>query len=218
MKNRVPTLLFFFSLIIVSALFLIISSTWRAASQTRDRRVNSNNSATPNNDNSGSRPPGSAEVVKVDVDLITVDALVLQKETARIVGGLKKEDFILYEDGIKQEISHFGQDSLPLSVLLLIDRGGCLDPFTETVRRAALEAVVRLKPVDEVAVMSYHDSTQLLQGFTRDRALINEALNRLPPHDEEADHCLNRLFYDAADYMVKAGNPVGRRVIVVITG
>jgi len=134
------------------------------------------------------------------------------------VGGLKKEDFILYEDGAKQTISHFSQDSLPLSVLLLIDRGGCLDPFGEQVHRAASDAIARLKPADEVAVMTYHDTTRLLQGFTRDRALIEDALNQVPSHDEQADHCLNKLFAAAADYMVKAGNPVGRRVVIAITG
>src|SRR5215475_5191545 len=45
----------------------------------------------------------SAEVIEVDVDLVKIDALVLQKNTARIVGGLQKEDFLLYEDGIKQD-------------------------------------------------------------------------------------------------------------------
>jgi VWFA-related protein len=149
---------------------------------------------------------------------VTLDALVLQKNTARMVGGLRKEDFLLYEDGVKQDITHFSQDSLPLSVLLLIDRGGCLDPFSEKVHRAAVDAVARLKPADEVAVMTYHDSTRLLQGFTRDRALIAEALDRISGHDEEADHCLNKLFADAADYMIRAGNPVGRRVIIMITG
>jgi Ca-activated chloride channel family protein len=134
------------------------------------------------------------------------------------VGGLKKEDFVLLEDGTKQEITHFSQDSLPLSVLLLIDRGGCLDPFNAQVHRAASDAISRLKPVDEVAVMTYHDTTRLLQGFTRDRSLIEDALNRIPVHDEMADHCLNTLFFDAADYMVKASNPVGRRVVIAITG
>jgi VWFA-related protein len=162
--------------------------------------------------------PATAEVVKVDVDLVTIDALVLQKNTARIVGGLKKEDFLLYEDGTKQEITHFGQDSLPLSVLLLIDRGGCLDPFNAQVHRAASDAISRLKPADEVAVMTYHDTTRLLQGFTRDRSLIEDALNRIPLHDEQADHCLNKLFADAADYMIRAGNPIGRRVVIAITG
>jgi hypothetical protein len=42
------------------------------------------------------------EVVKVDVDLVKVDALVMQKNTARIVGGLQKEDFLLYEDDIER--------------------------------------------------------------------------------------------------------------------
>jgi len=162
--------------------------------------------------------PTDEEVVKVDVDLITIDALVLQKNTARVVGGLTKEDFLLYEDGTRQNISHFSQDSLPLSVLLLIDRGGCLDPFGAEVHRAATDAIARLKPVDEVAVMTYHDTTRLLQRFTRNRALIEDALNQVPEHDEHADHCLNRLFADAADYMIKASNPVGRRVVIAITG
>ena len=52
-------------------------------------------------------PEATADVVKVDIDLVKIDALVLQKKTARIVGGLNKEDFLLYEDGIKQEITHF---------------------------------------------------------------------------------------------------------------
>src|SRR4029079_8594136 len=77
-----------------------------------------------------------ADTIKTDVDLVTIDALVLQKNTARVVGSLRREDFLLSEDGNKQTITHFSQDALPLSVLLLIDRGGCLDPFGEEVRRA----------------------------------------------------------------------------------
>ena len=194
---------------------LIFASDRTVISQSRDRRVSADQS---NSTNDKDPAKNQAEVVKVDVDLVTIDALVLEKKTARIVGGLNKEDFQIYEDGAKQEITHFSQDSLPLSVLFLIDRGGCLDPFGEKVHRAAREAVERLKLTDEVAVMTYHDTTRLLQGFTKNRILIEKALDRIPPHDEEADHCLNKLFADAADYMTSAGNPTGRRVIVVITG
>jgi VWFA-related protein len=161
---------------------------------------------------------GEEEVVKTDVDLVVLDALVLQKKTGRVVGDLKREDFLLAEDGVPQQITNFSQNSLPLSVLLLIDRGGCLDPFGENVRRAAREALARLKPSDEVALMAYHDSADLVQEFTRDRREVSDALDRVPGHDEAADHCLDKAFYEAARYMVKAGNPVGRRVVVVITG
>ncbi len=219
MKTKVPTRLFLLASITTSFIVLFADSPRRPAiSQSRERRVGTNSSEASSTDNTNRTPIGRDEVVKVDVDLVTIDALVLQKNTARIVGGLKKDDFLIYEDGSKQEITHFSQDSLPLSVLFLIDRGGCLDPFSEKVHRATREAIERLKPTDEVAVMTYHDSTRLLQGFTKNRILIAEALDRVPTHDEEADHCLNQLFFDAADYMVSASNPEGRRVIVMITG
>src|SRR5215210_5248903 len=139
---------------------------------------------------------GEEEVVKTDVDLVVLDALVLQKKTGRVVGDLRREDFLLAEDGVVQQITHFSQNSLPLSVLLLIDRGGCLDPFGETVRRAAREAVSRLKESDEVAVMAYHDTVDLVEEFTRDRGRIADALDRVPGHEEMAEHCLDRAFYD----------------------
>lgn len=158
-----------------------------------------------------------AEVIKTDIDLVTVDALVLQKNTARVMGGLTQADFLISEDGKTQTITHFSQDSLPLSVLLLIDRGGCLDPFSEEVRTAASDAVLRLKPSDEVAVMTYHDRAELRQEFTRDRRAVDQALRYVPPHDERADHCLNIALDKAANYMMNAANPNGRRVITLIT-
>jgi len=207
MRQLSPTFRKFFLalLLLVPVLFLIHYSP-SVIPQTRQRTV------AP-----GRSESAPAETIKTDVDLITVDALVLQKSTARVVGDMVQSDFTIKEDGVEQSITHFSQDSLPLSVLLLIDRGGCLDPFGSEVRRAAIDALQRLKPTDEVAVMTYHNTAELLQGFTRDRGLIANALDRVPPHDEEANHCLNRAFFEAGSYMSRAGNPVGRRVVVVIT-
>src|ERR671939_859295 len=123
-------------------LILACVTTVPVSTQTRERRVG--------------EPLG--EVVKVDVDLVVLDALVLRKKTSSIAGGLKQEDFILSEDGVKQQITHFSQGAYPLSVLLLVDRGGCMDPFGTEVRHATMEALKRLKPEDEVALMTYHNT------------------------------------------------------------
>lgn len=198
------------SLLLVTLLLIVAAFLIRPAlPQTRERTVG------PSRTEANIKV---ADIIKTDVDLVTIDALVLQKNTARVVGGLKQGDFLVSEDGTKQTITHFSQDTLPLSVLLLIDRGGCLDPFGEEVRRAANDALSQLKPTDEVAVMTYHDTAELRQEFTHDRILLERAINYVPPHDERANHCLNIAFDDAANYMMKAGNPSGRRVIVVITG
>jgi len=188
---------------LLSLSLILICHTWSPVEpQTRERTVSR----------------AKDDVIKVDVNLVVLDALVLQQKTGRVVGNLKQEDFILAEDGVRQRITHFSQDTLPLSVIILIDRGGCLDPFGTKVHHATIEALSRLKPSDEVALMAYHNKVDLIEGFTRDRTKLAEALDRIPGHDEEANHCLNRAFYEAAQYMVNASNPVSRRVIIVITG
>lgn len=223
MRYRNPALLLVvLPLIGIVFMALLFSADNPVTSQTPDKRVHTNalpvQNQNSNEAKSTSTPPPGPEVVKVDVDLVKVDALVLQKNTARIVSGLKKEDFAIYEDGAKQEITHFSQDSLPLSVLLAIDRGACLDAYRVEVQRAAREAIDRLKHVDEIAVMLYADKTVLTQPFTRNRILIEKALSSIPPQNHFVDHCLNNLFADAADHMIKASNPAGRRVVIVITG
>jgi VWFA-related protein len=149
---------------------------------------------------------------------VNVDALVLQKNTSRVVGDLVRDDFVISEDGVNQSISLFSQDRSPLSVLLLIDRGGCIDPFGDEVRHAALNALTPLKSGDEVAIMTYHDTVELIQPFTNDLRSIKRAVGYIPPHDERANHCLDTAFTAAASYVSRAANPVGRRVVIVITG
>jgi VWFA-related protein len=164
------------------------------------------------------QPAPQDENIRLNVDLVVLDALVLAQKTGRVIGNLKKEDLSLFEDGVRQEITHFTQDTLPLSVILLIDRGGCLDPFSEKMRRATLEALRRLKPEDEVALMSFHDKVELIKPFGSGRDDIANSLLRVPDHDENAGHCFNLAFYEAARYMSRAANPDGRRVIIMITG
>src|SRR5690349_4730460 len=130
MRNRRPILLPLFLVTSIVLAVLLFYSARPVTSQTPNKNLNANIGRPSRNANQlpsrpapGSNPESPADVIKVDVDLVKIDALVLQKKTARIVGGLNKEDFLLYEDGIKQEITHFSQDQLPLSVVVAIDRG-----------------------------------------------------------------------------------------------
>src|SRR2546422_1898398 len=90
--------------------------------------------------------PDRRPVIKTQVDMVVADVLVTRPKSGRAVSGLKKEDFVLFEEGVQQQITHFSQNTLPLSVILLVDRGACLDPFNSQVRSATREALGRLKP------------------------------------------------------------------------
>jgi VWFA-related protein len=212
------------------ALFLILISVSISSSQAPAPQQQRGKNGAPSS-NSGPAPsqelavkPSSGREVSdhdtpinLAVDLVVLDALVLHQKTGAPAGNLKISDFALQEDGARQEITHFTQDTLPLSVIFLIDRGGCMDPFSEKVRRATQDTLARFKPEDEAALMSFDDTTDLLIGFTTHHERIMQGLDRLPPHREEASHCFSEAFYRAAEYMRQAGNPDGRRVIVVLT-
>ena len=156
--------------------------------------------------------------VKLNIDLVTLDAQVVQQKTDRIAWKLKQDDFVLYEDGIKQKITNFSQDTLPLSVILLIDRVGSMDPFRDEVKDATAEIIKTLRPDDEVAVMTFSKEVMLFQPFGASKEKIAHLLDFLPdPEPTTHSHCFNLAFYDAAHYMRKSGNPNGRRVIVLIS-
>jgi VWFA-related protein len=159
-----------------------------------------------------------SEAIKLNIDLVTLDAQVVQQKTDRIAWKLKQDDFILYEDGIKQKITNFSQDTLPLSVILLIDRVGSMDPFRDEVKDATAEIIKTLRPDDQVAVMTFSKEVTLFQPFGVSKEKIAHLLDFLPdPEPTTHSHCFNRAFYDAAHYMRKSGNPNGRRIIVLIS-
>jgi Ca-activated chloride channel homolog len=157
------------------------------------------------------------QALKVRTELVNVDVLAKQKKTGRIINNLDKEDFTVLEDGIKQTISHFSQERLPLSIILLVDRAGCINAFNDRIREATIDAFSRLKSEDEVAIMTFSNKVGLAQPFTRDRQLIADQIMAVDRQHRSEQHYFNAGIYEAATYMSKAANPLGRRAIIVLT-
>ena len=159
------------------------------------------------------------EPIKLRGELVVLDVQVLHKKTSLVIGDLKREDFILVEDGVKQHISHFSRDKLPLSVIILMDVSGSVAPNASSYKRllnGAYEALKLLKPEDEVALMQFAERPDLVQGFTRDRDLAISALGRLDGRGQYGTH-VDEGILRAADYMHKAANPDSRRAIITVT-
>jgi VWFA-related protein len=158
------------------------------------------------------------QTLKLSTELITLDAQIVQKKTGRPIGNLFKEDFSLYEDGVKQEITHFSQDKLPLSVLLLLDTSGSVWDFMSDVRDRTVAALNQLKDSDEVAVMGTASRTAIIQDFTKDRGLIADKIASIEKKALGQDGILlHEALYQAAIHLQKAANPASRRVVIVVT-
>ncbi len=158
------------------------------------------------------------ETIRLSTDLVVLDVQVLNRKTGAIINGLKAADFELYEDGVKQEVTHFSQDRLPLSVILLMDLSGSVSPALKEIQSGALLALERLKEKDEVAVIAFSSDTQLVQDFTPDRKLIIEKIGHIEKTSVIGQGTsLFEGLKSAAIHMNKASNPTSRRVIITVT-
>jgi VWFA-related protein len=146
-----------------------------------------------------------------------VDVLPVERRTGKIIPDLGPKDFTVYEDGVQQATSYFSRDKLPVSVVLLIDRAGCVNPFNDQIRKATIEAISHLKPEDEVAIMTFSNKVKLVQTLTRDRKLIADQIIGVEKQHQSEQHYFNAGIYEAAEYLKNAGNPAGRRAIIVLT-
>lgn len=120
---------------------------------------------------------GNADVLRVETVLAVFDLLVLD-QNRRPVEGLKKEDFIVTEEGAPQEIGTFayGQDAKARSIVLLLDYSGSQLPFLDNSLSAARNLIEQLRPVDEMAIVT--DDVRLLIDFTSDKKALQHALDR----------------------------------------
>lgn len=158
-------------------------------------------------------------VIRVDVDLVSFDAHVLSKKTNSPVKGLTEKNFEVYEDNIKQEITNFSQDKLPLSVLLLVDVSGSIRPFEAQIREAAIKALELLKPEDEVSIMAFGTGTAALETFTTDKQLVISNMEKVKSVAREFGRGtdFNNAVGDVIYHIRTYSKSNYRKVVVVIT-
>lgn len=168
---------------------------------------------------SGHQDPAHAQgagVFRVNVRVVLVDAQVINKKTHEIVSTLKKDDLEIFEDGVRQQISSFSQDELPMSVVLLFDLTDSVRPVLKPLAAGALAALQHFKPQDEVAVMVYAASARVIQDFTTDRALAVAAVEKASRMDSGEAAFFNEAIFQASGQLSHA-NPQSRRVIIWLT-
>jgi Ca-activated chloride channel homolog len=120
-----------------------------------------------------------AQQMRVDVRLVNVVATVTDTH-GRYVPNLTASDFVLEEDGKRQEISHFSQDlNVPVSVGILLDTSGSMDRKIRTAVEAVERFVRRIHQDDEIFLITFSGQAVLRQDFTDDRDKLSQALRRI---------------------------------------
>jgi Ca-activated chloride channel homolog len=121
-----------------------------------------------------SRVKASGEI-KVDVDLTLVNVTVTDP-LDRLVTGLEKEHFRVFENGIEQEVLTLSSEDVPVSIGLVFDMSGSMSDKVEKAREAAVQFMRTANPRDQFFLVSFNDRAELTSGFTNS---VDELQNRM---------------------------------------
>ena len=138
----------------------------------------------------------NAEVIpgveKIESNIVNVDAVVYNKKSGQIITGLKKENFAIFEDGVKQDISNFSTPETPITVTLVVEyskwtemfgqaQGGYFEPGTyEVIRPVASFLTKFIKPPNDYAsVIAFDIRPTPITDFTNDPTRIRQTIDIL---------------------------------------
>ncbi|HKQ99667.1 MAG TPA: VWA domain-containing protein [Pyrinomonadaceae bacterium] len=150
------------------------------------------------------------DTVKVETNLVTVPVIISDRGD-RYIPDLKQEEFTVYEDGVKQEISFFETVTAPFHVVLMLDTSASTQEKLGQIQQAAIAFTEQLQKADRVKVISFDDRVRELSDFTSDRAVLQWAIRDTRPGQ-------GTKLYDAMAVGLRALQRIkGRKAIVIFT-
>ncbi|MCI0337582.1 MAG: VWA domain-containing protein [Acidobacteria bacterium] len=159
--------------------------------------------------------------ITIGTDIVNVEAVVFNKKTGAVIQGIKKENFEIYEDGIKQEIENFSTPEAPVTMVLLLEysklvdllglpAGGYFEYGRVEILRPAYEFVSRfVQPKDFISIVAYDIRPTPIVDFTDDRNKLMSAINLLIRNNPAFSE--SNLF-DALNFVLRGG--VGDSVVL----
>jgi Ca-activated chloride channel homolog len=196
-----PTFIILIALWDLGALYAADTAPSTVDQATQDKKQEPDKNAQEN---------GEGVNIKVKVTLVTTDVTIIGKPTSE----LKAEDFIIYDNGVAQQVTHFSQDQLPTAIALLLDSNVMIGPFMPVIQLAGIAALRHLKPDDKVVL--YSSAFGVVRRHTEltdDLVMAADVLNRIELNSENV---LYDAIVDASDYLSKRA-PNSRRAIILIS-
>jgi Ca-activated chloride channel family protein len=151
-------------------------------------------------------------VFKKEVEEVILHAIVVDDQN-RLITGLARNNFKVYEDGKLQEVTSFRKERVPVALGILIDNSGSMLPKRAKVNEAALQLVDASQHEDRVFVVNFGEDAFLDQDYTQDVGKLRAALQRVETRGSTA---LYDAIIAAVDHLNQT-SPLQKKVLVVVT-
>jgi VWFA-related protein len=119
------------------------------------------------------------ETLKINTQIV-VGGYLITDPKGRIVDGIKAEDVIVTENGVKQDVEVFkagGNEEFPRSIVLILELTVVDSHRLAATLRAARSLIDRLSPKDSIAIVT--TDLQLHLPLTNDKELAKRTIDRI---------------------------------------
>jgi Ca-activated chloride channel homolog len=113
--------------------------------------------------------------LKVDVDLVLVPVTITDPMN-RLVTGLDRVNFQLFEGNASQEIRTFSSEDAPVSLGVIFDSSGSMASKMDRAKDAVVEFFKTANPQDEFFMITFSDEPEAVSDFT---SSVDEIQNKL---------------------------------------
>jgi Ca-activated chloride channel family protein len=158
------------------------------------------------------------EVFRGGTDLVVLSVTVATADQ-KLVTGLDRGAFQVFEDGVPQEIALFLREPQPIALSILLDSSTSMDTKLAVAHEAASGFVRKLRPDDIAQIIDFDNQPRIVQPFTSDHALLERAIRSTTPDGSTA---LFQSLYIALDELKRVqpstkDGEVRRQAIVVLS-
>ncbi|MEW6211807.1 MAG: VWA domain-containing protein, partial [Acidobacteriota bacterium] len=150
------------------------------------------------------------EPLRLSATLIQVPVVVTDR-SGRFIANLSQTDFALFEDGKRQEVSHFAAVKQPFTAVLLLDTSNSAEDRLQVIQNMALAFAREIRSGDRLAVVSFDNEVRQLTDFTSDYKEIEKSVRGV-------ESGFGKLLYEAMTKSLDMLSSVeGRRAVIVFS-
>ena len=110
-------------------------------------------------------PGEKPQVFRAGIEVVSLNVTVTNPQ-GRYVTDLGQEEFSVFEDGSKQELTYFNRTNLPIALSLLIDSSASMEQRMGNAQEAAIGFAKKLRPQDLAQVVDFDSRVEIKLGFT----------------------------------------------------
>ena len=162
-------------------------------------------------------PQAPAQVFRAGVEIVSLNVTVTDPQ-GHYVTDVGQDEFSVFEDGAKQELTYFNRTNLPIALSLLIDSSASMEQRMDNAQEAAIGFAKRIRPQDLAQVVDFDSRVEIKLGFTNK---IDELENAIRSTSAGGSTALHNAVYISLKELakVKAKNPdeIRRQAIVVLS-